>query len=117
MEYAEVRDIPYQADDGGYATVSNPSTTDGKSRFIPYTPTSSGGGGSLGSTPMADFGSALTFAALVAATLQYAILVRHRKERRHAIQWQQTIRESLRSGGLVSERRWVHDGIRYRLVR
>ena len=66
---------------------------------------------------MDDLGQALTVAALVAATLQYAILIRRREERRHATQWQQTIRESLQSGGWVSERRWTHDGYRYRMVR
>jgi hypothetical protein len=66
---------------------------------------------------MADLNEALSLAALLAATLEYAILIRHRRERRAAIQWQQTIRESLLSGGWVSERRWRMDGDRYFEIR
>ncbi len=62
---------------------------------------------------MPSLAEALTLVALMAATLQYAIMIRHREERRHAIRWQQTVRESLRAGRLVSQRRWRTDGDRY----
>ena len=39
--------------------------------------------------------------ALVAATLEYAIVMRHREERRDAIRWQAEVRESLVSVGSV----------------
>ena len=44
---------------------------------------------------MADFVEALSLAALVAATLEYAILIRHREERRDEIRWQHEVRDSL----------------------
>jgi hypothetical protein len=44
---------------------------------------------------MADFVEALSLAALVAATLEYAILIRHREERRKEIRWQHEVRDSL----------------------
>ncbi|HEY7332210.1 MAG TPA: hypothetical protein VH859_04540 [Candidatus Limnocylindria bacterium] len=62
---------------------------------------------------MPNLAEALSLVALMAATLQYAILIRHRKERRNAIRWQQTVRESLRAGRLVSQRRWRQDGSRF----
>ncbi len=60
---------------------------------------------------------ALSLLALMAATLQYAILVRHREEQRDAIRWQAELRESLVSvGGLDgrSPRTWTDDGTRFR---
>ena len=48
---------------------------------------------------MPDFVNALTLMALVAATLEYAIVMRHREERRDAIRWQAEVRESLVSVG------------------
>jgi hypothetical protein len=47
---------------------------------------------------------ALTLLALMAATLQYAILVRHREERRDAIRWQAELRESLVFAGRIDAR-------------
>jgi hypothetical protein len=66
---------------------------------------------------MTELAEALSLAALIAATLEYAILIGRRERRRAALQWQQTVRESLLSGGLVSERRWRKDGDRYVLAR
>jgi hypothetical protein len=47
---------------------------------------------------MADFVEALSLAALVAATLEYAILIRHREEQREEIRWQHEVRDSLMWG-------------------
>lgn len=69
---------------------------------------------------MADIVEALSLAALVAATLEYALLIRHREERREAIQWHEEMREALMSVGRVESspmRRWTDDGTRFRLVR
>jgi hypothetical protein len=69
---------------------------------------------------MPDLIEVLTFAALVAATLQYAILMRHREARRDAVLWQAELRESLVSVGreeTVPVRRWSDDGSRFRLER
>ena len=67
---------------------------------------------------MPDFVDALSLTALVAATLEYAIVVRHREERRDAIRWQEQIRESLMSvrgiDAAPARRRWTDDGTRYR---
>jgi hypothetical protein len=68
---------------------------------------------------MADFVEALSLTALVAATLQYAILVRHREEGREAVRWQAVVRESLVSVGRTDAgpvRRWTDDGTRFRVV-
>jgi len=69
---------------------------------------------------MADFVEALSLAALVAATLEYAIVMRHREQRRDAIRWQAELRESLVSIGRVDAaplRSWTEDGTRFRVVR
>jgi hypothetical protein len=69
---------------------------------------------------MADFVEALSLVALVAGTLEYAILMRHREERRDAIRWQAEVRESLVSGGQAIPgpmRRWSDDGSRFRVDR
>jgi hypothetical protein len=67
---------------------------------------------------MPDFVEALSLTALVAATLEYAIVMRHREERRDAIQWQAEVRESLMSvrgfGTAAPQRRWTDDGTRFR---
>ena len=76
---------------------------------------------------MPDFVHALSLTALVAATLEYAILVRHREEQRDAVRWQATVRESLISSGRSDAsptrrwsddgtvtRRWTDDGTRFR---
>lgn len=67
---------------------------------------------------MPDFVEALSLTALVAATLEYAIVMRHREERRDAIRWQAEVRESLmsvRRVGAVPQRRWTDDGTRFRV--
>ena len=69
---------------------------------------------------MPDLAHALTLAALVAATLQYAIVMRHREDRRDAVRWQAELRESLISVGrseTVPVRRWSDDGSRFRRER
>jgi hypothetical protein len=69
---------------------------------------------------MPNFVDALSLAALVAATLEYAIVMRHREERRDAIRWQAEIRESLLSVRRIEaapERRWTDEGTRFRVVR
>jgi hypothetical protein len=66
---------------------------------------------------MGDLIEALSLVALTAATLEYAILVRHRVERREAVHWQAEVRESLvsigRSDGRTA-RQWTDDGTRFR---
>ena len=67
---------------------------------------------------MSDFVNALSLMALVAATLEYAIVMRHRAERRDSTRWQAEIHESLVSGGNVDpgpRRRWTDDGTRFRV--
>ena len=67
---------------------------------------------------MPEFVEALSLTALVAATLEYAIVMRHREERRDAVQWQAEVRESLMSvrsfGTAAPQRRWTDDGTRFR---
>jgi hypothetical protein len=68
---------------------------------------------------MPVFVEALSLTALVAATLDYAIVMRHRKERRDAIRWRAEVRESLLSVRRIRaapERRWTDDGTRFRVV-
>jgi hypothetical protein len=69
--------------------------------------------------PMPEFVNALSLMALVAATLEYAIVMRHREERRDAIRWQAEVRESLVSVGSVGAapplRHWTDDGTRFRV--
>ena len=68
---------------------------------------------------MPELVEALSLSALVAATLEYAIVLRHREERRDAIRWQAEVRESLlsvRSLYRAPERRWTDDGSRFRVV-
>ena len=69
---------------------------------------------------MPDFVHALSLTALVAATLEYAIVMRHREERRDAVRWQAEVRESLMSVGRSDPRhtrRWSDDGTRFRVER
>lgn len=66
---------------------------------------------------MVDLIEALSLVALTAATLEYAILVRHRVERREALHWQSEVRESLVSIGRSDSRpirQWTDDGTRFR---
>ena len=68
---------------------------------------------------MPDFVDALSLIALVAATLEYAIVMRHREERRDAIRWQAEVRESLMSVHRVDAgpgRQWTDDGTRFRIA-
>lgn len=69
---------------------------------------------------MPELVDVLSLTALVAATLEYAIMVRHREARRDAIRWQEEIRESLLSVGRINvapaRRRWTDEGARYRVV-
>jgi len=69
---------------------------------------------------MHDLVEALSLVALMAATLEYAIVMRHREEQRGAIRWQAEVRESLVSVGrsdTVPVRRWTDDGTRFRVER
>jgi hypothetical protein len=69
---------------------------------------------------MPELVEALSLTALLAATLQYAILVRHRAEQRDAVRWQAEVRESLVSAGRTpvgAARRWTEDGTRFRVER
>ena len=69
---------------------------------------------------MEELTQALALAALVAATLEYAILLRHREERRDDLRWQEALRESLVSVRRLDSwpvRRWTDDATRFRLVR
>ena len=54
----------------------------------------------------------------MAATLEYAIVMRHREERRDAVRWQEEMRESLlsvRSFGAAPVRQWADAGTRRRV--
>lgn len=69
---------------------------------------------------MPDLVHALSLLALMGATLQYAIVMRHREERRDAIRWQAEVRDSLVSAGRVDARpvrHWSDDGSRFTLDR
>ena len=69
---------------------------------------------------MTDLVEALTLAAFTAATLNYAILIRHREERREAVRWHAEVRESLVSVGRSAAspvRKWSDDGTRFRVER
>jgi len=69
---------------------------------------------------MPTFVEALSMMALVAATLEYAMVLRHREERRDAVRWQAEIRESLLSVGRIPSgpaRQWTDDGTRFRAER
>lgn len=69
---------------------------------------------------MAELPVALTLLALMAATLEYAIVIRHREERRNAVQWQADVQESLVWVGRTDPRparRWSDDGSRFRVDR
>jgi hypothetical protein len=69
---------------------------------------------------MPTFVEALSVIALMAGTLEYAIVLRHREERRDAVRWQAEVRESLVSIGRFDAgpvRRWTDDGTRFRVER
>lgn len=66
---------------------------------------------------MTEFVEALSLMALTAATLEYAILMRQREERRENLRWKAEVRESLVSvgrSGPAALRRWSDDGTRFR---
>lgn len=68
---------------------------------------------------MPEIVEALSLTALVAATLEYAILMRRREERRDEARWQAEVRESLlsvRGVGTAPHRQWTDDGTRFRVV-
>jgi hypothetical protein len=46
----------------------------------------------------------LSLVALISGTLDYAIVIRHRRERREALRWQQDMQDSLKSAGRVLDR-------------
>lgn len=69
---------------------------------------------------MPDLVEALSLVALLAATLEYAVLIRHRQERRDALHWRAELRESLVSVGRTDTRpvrHWSDDGTRFRVDR
>jgi hypothetical protein len=69
---------------------------------------------------MPTIAESLTLVALLAATLQYAILLRRREERRDAVRWQVELNESLVSVGRADPRpmrTWSDDGARFRVER
>jgi hypothetical protein len=69
---------------------------------------------------MPELVEALSLVALLAATLEYAILIRHRQEGRDAVLWQNEVRESLVSSGRSDARpvrRWSDDATRFRVER
>jgi hypothetical protein len=72
---------------------------------------------------MAEMVEALSLSSLVAGTLEYAILIRHRVERRQENSWRQAAevsgRQALTRLDRVAAgramRRWSDDGTRFRL--
>ena len=70
---------------------------------------------------MPELVDGLTLSALIAATLEYAIVLRHREERRDSLRWQADVRESLMSvrgiAAAAPKRRWTDDGSRFRVER
>jgi hypothetical protein len=72
---------------------------------------------------MADLAEALGLSSLVAGSLQYAILIRHREDRRRSLswlyEWETATREALtRVNQPVNRwpmRRWTADGTRFRI--
>ena len=72
---------------------------------------------------MADMVEALSLSSLIAGTLEYAILVRHREERRQSSSWRLAAQASARQAltRLTGQdprwmmRRWTNDGTRFRI--
>jgi len=67
---------------------------------------------------MPELVEALSLVALTAATLQYAILMRHREAQRDVVRWQADVRESLVSAGRLDPkpmRQWTDEGTRFRV--
>jgi hypothetical protein len=73
---------------------------------------------------MPALAEALSLSSLVAGSLEYAMLIRHREERRQSISWRRAEEASARraltrvSGGRNrwQMRRWTADGTRFRIV-
>ena len=70
---------------------------------------------------MEQLAQPLGLAALIGGTLDYAILIRHRQERREAFRWQVELQDALKSAGRVLDRpvpvrRWI-DSTHYKLDR
>jgi len=72
---------------------------------------------------MADMVEALSLSSLVAGTLEYAFLMRHREERRQSISWRRALQTSARQALTRvnrlepgwTMRRWTDDGTRFRI--
>ena len=74
---------------------------------------------------MPDLAEALSLSSLVAGSLEYAILIRHREERRRKLswlqEWESATREALtrvnRRENRWPMRRWTSEGTRFRIDR
>jgi hypothetical protein len=72
---------------------------------------------------MADLAEALSLSSLVAGSLEYAILIRHREERRRSLswlrEWERATREALirvnERDNRWPMRRWTSEGTRFRI--
>ena len=72
---------------------------------------------------MPDLAEALGLSSLVAGSLEYAILIRHREERRRSLswlqEWERTTREALtrvnQRESRWALRRWTSEGTRFRI--
>jgi hypothetical protein len=70
---------------------------------------------------MEQLAQPLSLVALIGGTLDYAILMRHRQERREALRWQDELQDALKSAGRVLDRpapvrRWI-DSTHFKLDR
>jgi hypothetical protein len=70
---------------------------------------------------MEQLAQPLGLVALIGGTLDYAILIRHRQERREALRWQGELQDALKSAGRVLDRpapvrRWI-DSTHFKLDR
>ena len=68
---------------------------------------------------MEQLAQPLSLVVLIGGTLDYAILMRHRQERREAFRWQEELQDALKSAGRVLDRpvrvrRWI-DSTHYKL--
>ena len=72
---------------------------------------------------MADMVEALSLSSLIAGTLEYALVIRHREERRRRISWSQAVQGSARQALTRLNqrdrrwmmRRWTNEGTRFRI--
>ena len=70
---------------------------------------------------MEQLAQPLSLISLIAGTLDYAFLIRHRQERREALRWQRELQDALKSAGRVLDRpapvrRWI-DSTHFKLDR